>query len=197
VSEPPFTPEQLAALKEFLSSRKPKTRKRKSRAKPAPTPRAMREMLNGAQPLEPVAAGPVDRFGAAPAPEAQLDEAPAPTERYTGPPPDAASKPGYEDSNPLDVNASIMEEAMNAKRGAEKLRIALDECRVVLQTIAAAEYDHQLKRGVEAADLRAIARAFLDSKGWAGKRIVVTTRAEVVTGKMSMDPSRMDRSGLG
>lgn len=78
----------------------------------------------------------------------------------------------------LDPLEAAQETARCAQEGNVKLSRAIDSARLVLQTIATAEWDRERSTPVTAADLRKMATAFLAEQGWL-RRMVVETRAGV------------------
>lgn len=76
----------------------------------------------------------------------------------------------------LDPLEAAQETARCAQEGNVKLSRAIDSARLVLQTIATAEWDRERSTPVTAADLRKMATAFLAEQGWL-RRMVVESRA--------------------
>ena len=98
-------------------------------------------------------------------------------------PPDSGLKPKLP---PLDPVLAAREAMRHALEGNGRLTLALDEARLVLQTIAVAEWDRETNSVVSAQALRDMARDFLVSQGLSSHS-VVRTRA----GSADHDVSKM------
>jgi hypothetical protein len=83
-----------------------------------------------------------------------------------------AEKPALGLPDPLDA---AQEACRLAQEGNVRLSRSIDACRLFLQGLSQAEYDHEKRREITAAELRAMAAQFLSNQGW--RKPIQTTRA--------------------